>query len=309
VTIFYRRLPPFDYLRPRTLAEAIAALSELEPVRNQVFSGGTDLLPKLKSRAINAPPQLIDLKGIPGLDGIEFSPEQGLRIGANAIIREVAKADSVNARYTALAQGSSLIASNQLQHRGTIVGNICNAVPSADSAPALLAHRANVVCTGPAGDRIIPLFEFFVSAGVTVLQPREIVSEIRVPPPIPGERSVYLKLAPRGRMDLAMVGVAATLVIEDGLVRHATIGLGSAAPIPVRAVQAEQALVGQRISSELIEHAAALAREHSNTRSSHRASGGYRKEMIGLLTRRALTQLAQGSNARPQKEIPCDISN
>jgi carbon-monoxide dehydrogenase medium subunit len=177
------------------------------------------------------------------------------------------------------------------------VGNICNAVPSADSAPALLAHRAEVVCTGPEGERVVPIADFFVTAGVTVLKTKEIVREIRVPPPSPGERSVYLKLAVRGRMDLAVVGVAAALVMEDGVVRQATIGLGSAAPIPVRAAQVEQALLGQRITPELIEHAAALAMDHSKTRSSHRASARYRTELIGVLTRRALTQLALPSNA------------
>ena len=297
MTIFYRRLPKFDYLRPCNLDEAIAALSELEPVRNQVFSGGTDLIPKLKSRAIKAPATVIDLKGITGLDFVDFSSAQGLRIGANAIIREVARADCVKANYAALAQGAGLIASNQLQHRGTIVGNLCNAVPSADSAPALLAHRADVVCTGPEGERIVPLAEFFVTAGVTVLKTREIVREIRVPSPSLGERSVYLKLAGRGRMDLAVVGVAAALVIEGGVIRKASIGLGSAAPIPVRATQAEQALVGQRVTPELIQHAATLAMEQSKTRSSHRASAGYRTEMIGVLTRRALTQLSLPLNA------------
>jgi len=295
MTIFYRRLPAFDYLRPRTLDDAIAAISESEPVRNQVFSGGTDLFPKLKSRAIKAPPSVIDLKGIAGLDYVAYSPTQGLRLGANAIIREVAKADCVQTGYAALAQGASLIASNQLQHRGTIVGNICNAVPSADSAPALLVHRAEVVCVGPMGERVIPVSDFFVTAGVTVLESREIVREIRIPPPMPGECSAYLKLAARGRMDIAVVGVAVSLVIEDGVIRQAAIGLGSAAPIPVRAMLAEQALLDQRISPELIARAAALARDHSNTRSSHRASASYRKEMIGVLTRRALMQLAMPS--------------
>ena len=127
MTLFYRRLPKFDYLRPASVAEALAALSPGEPVRNQVFSGGTDLIPKLKSRAIKAPPRVIDLKGIAGLAYIDFHAGEGLRLGANATIREVAQASAVLTHYPALATGAGLIASNQLQHRGTIVGNICNA--------------------------------------------------------------------------------------------------------------------------------------------------------------------------------------
>ncbi|MBI5790643.1 MAG: FAD binding domain-containing protein [Rhodocyclales bacterium] len=292
MTIFYRRLPQFDYLRPQTIEAALLALSDAEPVRNQVFSGGTDLIPKLKSRAIKAPPQVIDLKGIPGLDYIEFAADRGLRIGANAIIREVARSEDVSAHYTALAEGASLIASNQLQHRGTIVGNVCNAVPSADSAPPLLAHDAEVAIVGRGGERRVAIADFFITAGVSCLKAGEIVREIVVPPPAHGERSLYLKLAARGRMDLAVVGVAAAVVVADGMFRQVRIGLGSAAPIPIRATQAERHLIGKAATAENIGAAAALAAADTRTRSSHRASADYRREMIEVLVRRALGQLA-----------------
>ena len=303
MTIFYRRLPQFDYLRPQTIEAALRALSDDEPVRNQVFSGGTDLIPKLKSRAIKAPPQVIDLKGIPGLDYIDFSPDEGLRIGANAIIREVARAEGVTGRYAALAEGAALIASNQLQHRGTIVGNVCNAVPSADSAPPLLAHDAVVVCIGRGGERRVPIADFFVSAGVSCLQAGEIVKEIHVPTPAAGEHSVYLKLAARGRMDLAVVGVAVAAVVERGEFRQVRIGLGSAAPVPIRATQAESYLTGKPATEETIEEAAAIAAANTRTRSSHRASGNYRRDMIEVLVRRALGQVsgvAVGAEAQLQ---------
>lgn len=295
MTLFYRRLPQFDYLRPASVAEALAALSPNEPVRNQVFSGGTDLIPKLKSRAIKAPPRVIDLKGIDGLAYIDFEAHTGLRVGANATIREVAQASVVLTHYPALATAAGLIASNQLQHRGTIVGNICNAVPSADSAPPLLAHDAQVVCTGASGERSVAIADFFVAPGVTGLAPGEIVREIQLPPPNPGERSVYLKLASRGRMDLAVVGVAVAAVVNDGVFQQVRIGLGSAAPIPVRATQAEMALNGKRVSAELIAQAASIAAANTRTRSSHRASADYRREMIEVLVRRALTQVTETS--------------
>ncbi len=293
MTLFYRRMPKFDYFRPGTVAEALAALSPGEPVRNQVFSGGTDLIPKLKSRAIKAPPRVIDLKGIVGLAFIDFQVDAGLRLGANATIREVAQASVVLTHYPALAAGAGLIASNQLQHRGTIVGNICNAVPSADSAPPLLAHDAQVVCVGASGERSVAIADFFVAPGVTALAAGEIVKEIRLPLPTPGERSVYLKLASRGRMDLAVVGVAVTAVVNGGVFQQVRIGLGSAAPIPVRATEAETALKGQRVSAELIAQAASIAAANASTRSSHRASADYRREMIEVLVRRALTQVTE----------------
>ena len=293
MTLFYRRMPKFDYVRPGTVAQALAALSPDEPVRNQIFSGGTDLMPKLKSRAIKAPPRVIDLKGIAGLAYIDFEAGEGLRLGANATIREVAQAGVVLNHYPALATGAGLIASNQLQHRGTIVGNICNAVPSADSAPPLLAHDAQVVCVGASGERSVAIADFFVAPGVTALAPGEIVKEIRLPLPTPGERSAYLKLASRGRMDLAVVGVAVAAVVNDGVFQQVRIGLGSAAPIPVRATQAEMVLGGQHVSAEIISKAAAIAAANTTTRSSHRASAGYRREMIEVLVRRALTQVTE----------------
>ena len=297
MTIFYRRMPAFDYHRPTTLAEALTALAPGVHVRDQVFSGGTDLLPKLKSRAIPAPPAVIDLKGIPGLDQVKFDPAMGLVVGANAAIRDVARHPAVTAYYCALAQGAALIASNQLQHRGTIVGNICNAVPSADSAPALLVHDAVVMCASAAGERDLPIAEFFVDAGVTALRPAELVVALKLPVPAAGERSTYLKLAPRGRMDLAVVGVAAALAIEDGIVRRARVALGSAAPVPLRAMRAEATLVGQRLDAALIERVAAIAAADARARSSHRASADYRREMIEVLVGRALTQLAPEPSA------------
>lgn len=291
MTIFYRRMPKFEYLRPASIEEALGALSPDAPASTQLFSGGTDLMPKLKSRAVKAPPRVIDLKGIPGLDYIDFTPDGGLRIGANATIRETVKSQVVIAHYPALNEGASLIASNQLQHRGTVVGNICNAVPSADSAPPLLAHDAVVVCVGLGGERCVPVSEFILSPGVTALRAGELVKEIRVPPPMEGERSTYLKLAGRGRMDLAVVGAAAAVALDGDLVRSVRIGLGSAAPVPVRATAAEAVLAGKRITPELIAKAAATAAAHSKTRSSHRASAEYRREMIEVLVRRALSAL------------------
>jgi CO/xanthine dehydrogenase FAD-binding subunit len=288
MTIFYRRMPQFEYLRPKSLNEALAALSEDQPVRNQVFSGGTDLLPKLKSRAIVAPPRVIDLKGIAGLDFIEFDAIGVLRIGANAVIRDVAGHEAVRRHYPALAEGAALIASNQLQHRGTIVGNVCNAVPSADAAPPLLAHDAEVVCVSRSGERRVPIADFFVTAGVSCLGPGEIVTEIRLPPPLAGERATYLKLAARGRMDLAVVGVAVATTVDAGLVSSVRIALGSAAPTPLRAREAEAVLLGKAPTPELIVQAAQVAAANSRTRSSHRASADYRREMLGVLTQRAL---------------------
>ena len=292
MVIFYRRMPRFDYLRPRSRDEAFAALAADVPVKHQVYAGGTDLLLKLKSREVKAPKRLIDLKGIAGLDYLDWHPEDGLRIGALATSRDVADLPIVRQKFAALAQGTHEMGSNQLQNRGTIAGNICNAVPSADSAPPLLAHAAKVICVGRDGERTVELADFFRGTGETALRTGELVKEIRVPPPEPRERSAYLRLAPRGRMDLAIVGVAVSGVMEDGVIRQMRIGLGSAAPVPVRAPEAEASLLGQRLTPEVIENAARIAARASRTRSSHRASADYRRMMLEVLVRRALARLA-----------------
>jgi len=292
MVIFYRRMPRFDYARARSIDEALELIADEVPLKHQVFAGGSDLLPKLKSRAIKAPKRLIDLKGIAELDYLDWNPEQGLRIGALARSRAVGLSRVVGEKFTALAQGAQQMGSNQLQNRGTIAGNICNAVPSADSAPPLLAHGAQVICVGAGGERSVDLADFFRNTGETALRPGELVKEIRVPPPDPGERSVYLRLAQRGRLDLAVVGVAVSAVVEGGVVRKARIGLGSAAPVPVRAREAEAALEGRKLDAGLIADAARIVSENSRTRSSHRASAEYRRMMIEVLARRALAGLA-----------------
>ena len=290
--VFFRRLPRMDYVRPKSITEVFDVIDPAVPTKHQVYAGGTDLLLKLKSREIKAPAAVIDLKGISDLDYVEWDAQQGLRIGAIATLASVIQSAVVNERFPALAQGVKLMASDQIQNRGTVVGNVCNAVPSANSIPALLVHDAQVVCVSRSGERVLPLKEFFRGPGEVALQPSELVKEIILPPPQRRERNTYLKLAPRGRMDLAVVGAAASLVVEDGITRMARIGLGSAAPVPVHATEAEQALVGRRIDRKIIDEAARLAAEHSHTRSSHRASGKYRRMMIEVLVRRALVQLA-----------------
>jgi carbon-monoxide dehydrogenase medium subunit len=292
MVVFYRRMPRFDYFRPASLGEALAALDTEVPLKDQVYAGGTDLMPKLKARDVKAPKCVIDLKGIPGLDYVRWNATTGLHIGALATVTNVTSEPAVRTHYAALYEGASVIASDQIQHRATIVGNVCNAVPSADSIPALLVHDAEVVCISSSGERTVALKDFFLGPGQVALNGAELVKEIRLPPPLAGERTTYLKLAPRGRMDLAVVGAAASITVDGGVVRAARIALGSAAPIPTRAAEAEAVLVDQVLTPAVIDAAAKRAAQHASTRSSHRASAEYRTLMLDVLVRRALSKLA-----------------
>jgi CO/xanthine dehydrogenase FAD-binding subunit len=290
VVTFYRRLPRVGYLKPGTLSEALDLLAENRDGRYAVYAGGTDVIPKLKARSMKTPEALIDLKAIKELDFISYDDKTGLRIGALATISSVVEADIVKKNYPILYQAAHSIASTHIQNRGTIVGNICNAVPSADSAPALLCLGAKVVCVSRSGERTLGIDSFFAGPNKTALGSGEMVREIQVPPMAAGSRGVYLKLSPRSRMDLAVVGVAALVSRADGAFGDARIGLGAVAPTPMRASKAEVRLKGESVNEKVILAAAKAASDESKPISDHRASAEYRRMMVEVLVGRAIRQ-------------------
>jgi len=290
MTTFYRRLPKFDYVKPKGVEEALLLLGNSDEGKVKVFAGGTDIIPKLKQRLITVPEVLMDLKGISELEYLEYKQGVGLRIGALATISRVTEALFVKEGFPMLFQAANAIASRQIQNRGTIVGNICNAVPSTDSAPALLCLGAEVICMSRGGERKIEMENFFSGPNETVLGSGEMVKEIQVPPMPEGGKGVYLKLSPRSRMDLAVVGVGVMVIEEDGVFQDVKIGLGAVAPTPMRARKAEGVLIGAKVSEEVIEKAAYLAAEESKPIDDHRASAAYRRLMVEVLVKRAIHQ-------------------
>jgi len=288
--IFYRRLPRFEYIAPKTLDEALKVLNKYKETA-RLLAGGTDLLLQMKKRERKIPEYVIDLKGIPELDYISHDTD-GLEIGALTTISAIEQSPRVQSEFPILTQAASLMASPQVRNRATFVGNICNAAASADSAPSLLVLSATVKIRGIRKERTIPLEQFFTGPGTTVLKPNEIVVGIRVPKQIPGTRGVYLKLSPRHSMDLAVVGVAASGVCQNGFCEDVRIALGAVAPTPIRVSGAESILKGHKISSELIDEAAKSAMNACNPRkNSYRASPEYRRDMVYVMTRRALNQI------------------
>ncbi|MCX5806621.1 MAG: xanthine dehydrogenase family protein subunit M [Proteobacteria bacterium] len=290
MAVFYRKLPRFDYVMPKTLDDALTLLNEHKGMA-RLLAGGTDLIPQLKQRAINVPRYLIDLKAIGGLDTISYDEQSGLKIGPLTTISAIEKSPVIRQYYPSIAQAASCMASPQIRNRGTFAGNICNAVPSADSAPALLTMEAAVKIKGPNGERIVPIDQYFVGPCETILQSDEIVIEITVPKPSPASCGVYLKLAPRHSMDLAIVGVAALGALFDGICKDIRIGLGAVAPTPLRARKAEAVLLGQKPTLEIIEEAARMAGTECSPIDDHRASAEYRCDMVYILTKRALKQV------------------
>ena len=282
-------LPRFEYLVVSTVAEVCSLLSQYGKAA-KVIAGGTDLLVKMKEREL-APQYLVGLNGINDLDYIEYDEVDGLRIGALTSNDSVAGSVVIRERFGLLSEAAAKIGTPQIRNMGTIGGNLCNAAPSADTAPPLIALGARVKLVSSKGERTVLLEEFFTGPGETVLQTNELLTEIQVPKPIPGTRGVYIKLFPRGAVDIAAVGVAALLILgKDGVCNDARIVLGAVAPTPVRANMAEAVIKGKKGKNELVQEAAETAAEEARPISDVRCSADYRQEMVKVLTRRALVQ-------------------
>ena len=229
-------LRSFEYLAPQTIDEAVRLLAE-HGDKARPIAGGTDIVVQMKESATRFPyPQyLIGLNRISELKGIEFSESAGLRIGAGATMAEIAESPLVRERYAALAEGAGVVGSLQTMNMATIGGNVCNAAPSADTAPALLAFEAQAVIAGRSGTRSVDLDQFFAGPGQTTLGTGELLAEIRVPAPARRSGSAYQRHTPRKQMDIAVVGITAVVTLDDGgRIERARIALGAVAPTPRR---------------------------------------------------------------------------
>ena len=280
----------FRYIVATNLDEAIALIEESGGKKAFIMAGGTDLLVRLRDGEIK-PDCIIDLKGISGLTYVEYEDNRGLRIGALSSIADVEKNPKLLSGYAALAEAASSIGSIQIRNKGTIGGNLCNASPSADMAPPLIVMGATVRIVGKVGERIVNLEEFFLGPGGTVLRNGEILTEIEVPKPPPLSGAAYQKLGRRSGMDLAIAGVACLLVMDsESRCKRARIAMGAVAPTPLRAKEAEALMTGKKIGGELVAEVAKKAAEEAKPISDVRATANYRREVIEVLVKRAISE-------------------
>ncbi len=280
-------IPRFDYFAPRTVDEAVNLLAQAGP-DGRVMAGGTDLLVKIRFRVIH-PAAIVGLKKIEGLERISFSRNKGLTIGATALLADVAASSPVRRYYPGVAQAADQTANVQVRNMGTVVGNLCNASPSADNAPTLLALGARVRITGPGGQRSMSLEDFFRGPGMTALEPGEIVTAVTVPLPPPRSATAYLSLSARAKLDCSAVGVGVMLALDDrDRCKDLRIFVGACAPIPVRAGGAEQVLIGEKLTDSTVEQAALEAAKATQPIDDVRASADYRYKMATVLTIRAI---------------------
>jgi len=247
----------FDYVAPTTVDEAVAAL--VNGGRDtRIMAGGTDLIVKIRHRML-FPKQIVSLKRIPGLDAITVDKKNGLTIGATALLADVAAHKGIRRHYPTVAEAAGATANVQVRNMGTVVGNLCNASPSADNAPTLMAMGATVDIAGPSGSRNVPLDQFVRGPGVTALEIGEIVTAVRVPPPPAGSGTAYHSLSQRGKLDCSAVGVGTMVVLKEDRCTDVRIIVGACAPVPMRTRAAERMLIGKRMTDALIRRAAQQA--------------------------------------------------
>jgi len=275
------------------MAEACRLLQEAGG-RAKPLAGGTDLLVQLRKRTLRVE-ALVDLKRIGSLRGIDYQEGRGLRIGPLTTHSELLENPYVREHYPILAQAAQTIGSVQIRNKGTVGGNLCHAVPSADLAPPLLVLGAEVILRGNQGRRRLPLDQFFLGPNQTVLREDELLEEILVPPVPAGSAGVYLKHGIRRAMEIAIAGVAVAITPGgDGEGRQQVrIALGAVAPVPMRAQEAEDYLQEEGMGTEQIQQAASLAANQARPISDLRGSAEYRRHMVRVLTARALQNALQ----------------
>jgi len=283
-----RSIGRFEYRKPGSLRETLRLLSS-KGTDARILAGGTDLILQIKQGQIS-PSLLLDVKDVPELNKLEWTKDGGLHIGAAVPLSKLLTSSIVTKRYGILAQACSVIGSMQIRNRGTVGGNICNATPSADSAPALLCLDAKAIVVSQKKTRKIDLDDFFVAPGKTSMAKGELLVEIEVPTPPARSAGCYMRHTTREEMDIAVTGVASFLVLSprSKKPKEVRIALGAVAPTPLRAYGAEALLIGKPITEKIIEEVAEKAAKEAKPISDIRASAEYRRELVKVLTRRTL---------------------
>jgi CO/xanthine dehydrogenase FAD-binding subunit len=286
-------LPHFELFQPITLKEASQFLTQ-HPEDARAFLGGTDIFVRLRDGHLKLK-TLVNIKTIPGMDILRFDPKTGLTIGSAVPMNRVIFFSEAKIHYPLLVEAARSVASYQLRNRATIVGNICNASPAGDISGASLIYKGVLNVYSAKGEQQIPLEDFFLSPGKTLLKPGEIVTSIHFPLPPREQQGKYLKLGRNVISDLSIVGVA-VLGFPDDTAKSKfrfRIALASVAPVPFIARDAEEILASQPLSDAVINKAAEAAMNACHPIDDVRSSAEYREAMVFRLTYRAISEVWQ----------------
>lgn len=282
----------FEYFEPESVVEVLSLLNQFKG-EAKILAGGTDLLVQMKHRKI-APKYLISIKSISGLSYISFDEEKGLNIGSSTTIAELEDSLIIRSRFPVLHQAATDLGTRQVRNMATLGGNLCNASPAAETAPALIALGASTKILSESGERVAKLEEFFIGPGQTVLKTGEILAEINISNLALNSRAIYLRHAFRQKLETAIAGVAvANFNGKDEFIKDVRIVLGAVAPTPKRALKAEKLATEKRMDGNLLEKVASLASEESNPITDVRATAEYRREMVKVLVKRAFNEIVR----------------
>lgn len=277
----------FEYLAPRTLAEAFAALGNGK--RSLMLAGGTDVIVQLRENRRSCD-QLIDLKHIPELMAVDIRADGGLDIGAAVPLAELYGSRDIARRWPGLVDAASIIGGRAIQSRASFGGNLCNASPAADSSPSLMAHGAVLTVASANGTRTVPVEQFFAGPGRSVLQPGEILLRVSVPPQPARSAVFYHRFIPRNEMDIAVAssGVRIQLAADGATIEGARVALGAVAATPIMVPAAAAALVGRPAGPEAFAAAGQAASDAATPIDDMRGGAAQRKHLARILTIRAL---------------------
>jgi CO/xanthine dehydrogenase FAD-binding subunit len=286
------KLHKYKYYEPQGLEEALSLLDRFDHVA-AILAGGTDLVPLMKQKTVQ-PKHLINIKRLTELDFIRG--DSVLEIGALTTIRAIEKSDFLQKECPLLRDTAGHIGYVQIRNVGTIGGNICNASPAADFAPALMVLDATMEIASINGKRSTSINSFFLSPGETILDKNEMVTSFRIPRTDERARSIFKKVPSGNSSGLAVASVAVLLSVDEGasVVREARIAVGSMAPTPLRCLETEQLLIGQKISEEILNSVCEKIVEETGPISDIRGSKEYRIHLIRAMTKDALMEIYRG---------------
>lgn len=280
-------LADFDYSAPKSLQEALKEKKERGGAH--ILAGGTDLVPKMRGQVVK-PIHLIDISGVKELDYIKEQDGQ-VRIGAATRISCII--DS-KVKIGILQEACKKLGNPLTRNKATIGGNLCNASPAADTATPLMVLGAQLVLKSLDGERIVPVENFFVGPGKTVLEEDEILTEIRITPPEEGTKAKFVKVGLRKADAISVVNCAVLLKFQNGVVTDARIALGSVAPTPILTKEAQNVLIGNKLSEELLEKFAQMAAKEAKPIDDVRGTAKYRSLLVQGCVKKALRELMEG---------------
>lgn len=276
----------FDYVAPRSLADAFAHLNNGRS--SLVLAGGTDVIVQLREGRRRCD-QLIDIKHIPELTTLRFAPDGSVEIGAAKPLAEIYEDPEVVRRLPGLVDAASLIGGIQVQSRASLGGNLCNASPAADSSPALMALGARLVIASATGTREIPVEEFFLGPGQNALQPGELLIQVKVPAQPGNSNAHYLRFIPRNEMDIAVASSGVRFALNaEGRIESARVAIGAVAATALMVPGAAAALNGNLPTEETFGAAGEAASALATPINDMRGSIAQRKQLVRVLTVRAL---------------------